>query len=161
MVEKKKIQKELEKSEKEIIEKEIDCWKMHLESVDKTNFENSNAKSIMSFNLLIVIMATSIIGLISLEELKISYRLIGVVMLCLVFIYFIKKSRKKYDNKIKCHNLGFIVRERMLRERYELLGVKREKLDREFEDIKKIYQNPLPSMREYLIKEYYKNKKSK
>ncbi|PIO07932.1 hypothetical protein COU62_01830 [Candidatus Pacearchaeota archaeon CG10_big_fil_rev_8_21_14_0_10_35_219] len=153
------MEKKITREEEKKLEREIDCWKIHLETIDKTNIDISNSNYVALFSLLLALFATFTIGIMSFDDVYVVYRLIGAVIILIMFAYAIIKIKNKYDKEIKHHHLSLVLRERMLRERYELLGVDREKLDGEFEDIKKIYKNPTSSMRDFLIKEYYKKKR--
>ncbi len=154
------MEEKLTKQEEKKIEREIDYWKLHLESIDKTNIDISNSNFVALFSLIIALFATFTIGIMSFDDLNIIYRLIGVLIILVLFTYATLKLNNTYTREIKNHHLSLILRERMLRERYKKLGVDREKLDKEFEEIKKIYKNPASAMREFLIKDYYEKKKA-
>lgn len=147
------------KNEKEKLEQEINYWKIHLESIDKTNIEIIHAKSMMLFNLIIVVLVTIVIGILSVHELGLGSRIVFGILICIIFFFWIRNFLKKYDKKINHHNLSLMIRERMIQERYEKLGISKKELNKEFEDLKEIYKNPKNALKKHLIKEYYKNNK--
>lgn len=146
----------LTEEEKKRIEKEIDCWKMHLESIDGANINISISKYVQVYVAAYSILMAVVIGIMSLPETELWQRSVGVAVLVIFFYITVKGFNKRNMAEIKKHLRSQIIRERMLRERYELLGVRREKLDKEFKDIKAIYENPNLAMIYLLTKEYYK-----
>jgi len=143
------------------IEKEIEYWSKHLD-LDKLNIsiaiDKSNHILLLLLSLLTIIITSLpfIFQFLNAFLIRILIVLIFILIGCILW----KSKNKKSKDDIKNHNLSFIIRERMLQERYKrLYDLSKEKLNTEFEDLKKIYKNPEAHLRELLIKEYYKNKK--
>lgn len=141
------------------IKNEIDYWKIHLESIDRTNIEMTNSTNLMLFNTILVIFVAMVIGILSINEIHFGWRIGLDIFISILFFFYIKKFIDKHKKRLNHHNLNLIVRERMIKERYENLGVFKDKLNKEFEDLKNIHLNSKNIVIEHLIKDYYKSKK--
>jgi len=134
------------------IKKEIEYWSKHLE-LDKFNYEYSGF-----FHLT---LGTWILSLwLGLTAIAVSLRSLSTLIIAFVIlIIFLPIIITLYLKKNKQNDLSFTVRERMIRQRYErLYEISKDKLNAEFEDIKKIYQNPTGTSVDLVIRDYYKNK---
>ena len=143
------------------IEKEIEYWSKHLD-LDKLNISIAIDKSNHILLLLLSLLTIIITSLPFIFQFLNAFLIrILIVFIFILIVGILWKSRdKKSKEEIKDHNLSFIIRERMLQERYKrLYGLSKEELNTEFENLKNIYKNPEAHLIELLIKEYYKNKK--
>ena len=147
-------------TDKEKIEKEIEYWSKHLD-LDKLNISIAIDKSNHNLLLFLSVLAIIMTALpFLLTNINISFLLRSIIFLILGLTFYIlwKSGDKKYKKEINYHNLSFIVRERMIQQRYEdFFHFNKDKLNIEFEEIKSIYKNPEINLIEFLIKEYYKN----
>ena len=145
------------------IEKEIEYWSKHLD-LDKLNISIAIDKSNHILLLLLSLLTIIITSLPFIFQFLNAFLIrILIVFIFILIVGILWKSRdKKSKEEIKDHNLSFIIRERMLQERYKrLYGLSKEELNTEFENLKNIYKNPEAHLIELLIKEYYKNKLNK
>lgn len=124
-----------ELSKNEIIKQEIDCWKVHLE-LDKFNYNRtfSNLIAYVAIILSLVFAISTIF--MSINEVVLAHRILGTAIYTVFSTIIILRIYDYYQLKIADHNKSFMARERMLRDRYEKLGVTRKKLDDEFDKIK-------------------------
>lgn len=126
----------MKEKDKERAEKEIENLKVHLE-LDKFNYDLAFNKFLVGMGILISALIGFFAIIFNLTELNSFIRfilsLVIFIFLSILGYNFKLKSYKELEN----HNKSFMAREKMIRDRYELLGINRKKMDEEFEKIKK------------------------
>lgn len=113
-----------------IIEKEIDYWTTH-QDLDKFNYNRATSTylSIISITVAVWIGLTALSLYMQSITIRIWVSMFTFIVLIASVIFYLKNTSR--------HNTSFIVREEMIKKRYEMLGVKKDELNEEFIETRK------------------------
>ena len=121
----------LRKNEERKLRDEIEYWSKHQE-LDKFNYDMTTSSFLSAVSIIIAIF----IFIVSFSFLNEQYKLAtdSTIVIIIILIILTIYTFWKRNN----HNKSFMIREDMIEERYEKLGVNKKRLNDEFEDKKKI-----------------------
>jgi len=120
----------MDNGRKYILEKEIDYWTTH-QDLDKFNYNRATSTYLSIISIAVAVW-------IGLTALSIYMQNITIMVWVSIFIFIVLiASVIFYLKNTSRHNTSFIVREEMIKKRYELLGVKKDQLNEEFVETKK------------------------
>lgn len=127
----------------EKIENKIRYWSKHQE-LDKFNY---NFESSSYVGMISVTFAMIMTLLVIITSIKMNYwvTLFFIAVVAIVSFFMLNSMKKDHQKKLKDYNNSFRIREAMLREWYGSCGVDTDLLDKNFEDIKKVYRKGLSS----------------
>ncbi|MEK6847575.1 MAG: hypothetical protein AABX50_00430 [Nanoarchaeota archaeon] len=138
---------------KNTIEKEIEYWTAH-QDLDKFNYG-----AVSSSILALIAIFISILGVVSDLQTTgwVSWLKVIVLIFILVSVFIFLRLLKKEPQR---HDIAFTAREEMIKYRYGKIGVAKDELNEEFEDIKKILLETRrdPECRRARIEKYYSDK---
>ena len=117
------------------IQREIDSWTNHLD-LDKFNYNTTISTAFSETSILTSLLIGAVAIIFSIGKLEPIIQLTLILITILISLCFLDKIVSKYHRDIKNHSKSFRAREKMIRARYTLLGVDRDGMDKEFEDIK-------------------------